>query len=135
VRSTQKLPTVLADARECADERNQQRYGASGRREILGGQTHHLAEVAERAFAAVALPVGIADEAHRRIENKVGGEFGHICRIERERRLEAQDRIQQQESGRVEQQHGNRIGQPVLFARFVDTGDPIKTKLDRAEDG
>ena len=34
----------------------------------------------------------------------------------------------------MEQQHGDRIGQPVLLTRFVDAGEPVKRDFDRPQD-
>ena len=69
VTSTQKLPMVLhGRAREAADERDRQHDAGGGGEEVLVRQAQHLHEVGQRAFAAVVLPVGVGDEAHRRVE-------------------------------------------------------------------
>jgi hypothetical protein len=34
----------------------------------------------------------------------------------------------------MEQQHGDRVGQPVLLALLVDAADPVKAGLDRPQD-
>ncbi len=33
----------------------------------------------------------------------------------------------------MEQQHGDRVGQPVLLARLVDAADPVDAALDRPQ--
>jgi hypothetical protein len=33
----------------------------------------------------------------------------------------------------MEQQHGDRIGQPMLFALLVDAADPVERALDRPQ--
>jgi hypothetical protein len=34
----------------------------------------------------------------------------------------------------MEEQHGDRVGHPVLLAPLVDSADPIKAGLDRSQD-
>ena len=48
--------------------------------------------------------------------------------------LQPQDRIEQQKAGGVEQQHRDRISQPMLFAFLVDAPGPVKDQLDRTQD-
>ncbi len=38
-----------------------------------------------------------------------------------------------EEAADVEQQHGDRIGQPVLLASLVDAADPVEAGFDRAQ--
>ena len=37
-------------------------------------------------------------------------------------------------SADVEEQHGNRVGEPVLLALFVDAAEPVEPRLDRTQD-
>ena len=53
----------------------------------------HLRKVGHGRFAAIALPIGIGDEADRGIERRVGGDVGKLLRIERQRQLQALQRI------------------------------------------
>ena len=55
-------------------------------------------------------------------------------RVERQELLQPQHRIEKQETRGVEQQHGDRIGEPMLLALLVDAGDPVKRHLDRPQD-
>ena len=119
--------------REGADQRHGKRDAGGSRHEILGGEPHHLRQIAERAFAAVVLPVGVAGEADRGVEGKVGRDGRHACRIERQQSLEPHERVDAEEARGVEQQHGDRIGDPMLLARLVDASNPVKPALDRAE--
>jgi hypothetical protein len=54
--------------RETADEREREHDAGRGGQIILVRQAEHLHEVGHRAFAAVVLPVGVGDEADRRVE-------------------------------------------------------------------
>jgi len=54
---------------------------------VLVRQAEHLHEIRKRAFATVVLPVGIGDEAHRRIERQVFRYRGLLGRIERQESL------------------------------------------------
>ena len=134
VRSTQKFPTVFAEARaKAADEGDGERDAGGGRNEILGGEAHHLGQIAQRAFAAVVLPIGVGGEADSGIESEVWCHGRHARRVERQQPLEAHERVDAQEARGVEQQHGDRIGDPMLLARLVDPGDSVKPALDGAE--
>ena len=49
--------------------------------------------------------------------------------------LQPQQRIDQQEASGVEQQHGDRIGDPVLLACLFDAGDPVEPDLNGPSTG
>jgi len=34
----------------------------------------------------------------------------------------------------MKQQHGDRVGQPMLLAPFIDAADPVKPGFDRPQD-
>ena len=97
----------------------------------------HLRQVRHRPFAAVVLPVGVGDEADRRIEREIGRHrrlSGRIeLRLERQHVLQAQDHIDNEEATGVEQQHGDCIGQPMLLAFLVDAAGPVHGRLDRPQ--
>ena len=57
-------------AREAADQRDGEHDAGRRRQEVLVRQAEHLHEIGHRAFAAVVLPVGVGDEAHRRVEGR-----------------------------------------------------------------
>ena len=71
-------------AREGADQRDGKRDAGGGRDEILGGEAHHLRQIAERAFAAVVLPVGVGGEADSGVEGEVRRDGRHARRVERQ---------------------------------------------------
>ncbi|OIQ70523.1 hypothetical protein GALL_478620 [mine drainage metagenome] len=97
-------------------------------------QTQHLHEIGHRAFAAVILPVGVGDEADRGVEGQVLRDGGLLRRIERQHRLQPHHRIKDEEAAGMKEQHGDRVGQPVLLALLVDTADPVKREFDRPKD-
>ena len=128
--STQKLPTVLRRrAREAADQRDREHDAGRRRQEVLVRQAEHLREVRHRAFAAVVLPVGVGDEADRRVERQVRRHRRLLGRIERQHALQAQQRIENEKAADVEQQHGDRIGQPMLLALLVDAAELVQSTL------
>ncbi len=83
-------------ARKAADQRDQDRHAGRRRDEVLHRQTEHLGQIAHGRFAAVALPVGIAGEADRRVERRIRGHRrGQILRtlVERQPSLQSLQRI------------------------------------------
>ena len=108
--------------------------GGSGD-EVLHRQSGHLAEIGERAFAAVALPVGVGDERGRRVEGQVRAHGVEPLRVQRQDMLEAQDRVEQDEAGGVENQQGHGVGEPILLAFGIDAGERVEASLDRTQDG
>ena len=120
-------------SREAADQRHRQRNAGRRRQEVLVRQADHLRQIGQRALAAVVLPVGVGDEGDRRVEGKVLGDGGLIRRIERQQRLQPHQAVDDEEAADMEQQHGHRIGQPMLLALLVDAADPVQPALDRPQ--
>lgn len=114
---------------------HRQRDAGRRRQEVMDGKPRHLAEMAHRGFARIGLPVGVGEEADRRIEGEIGGHAGQALGIEGQHRLHPQDQIERGEPQPTEHQHRKGIAKPVLLARRVDARNAIKTALDRAEDG
>ena len=119
--------------RKTANERNGE-YNARRRRQIvLMCQAEHLREVRQRALAAVVLPIGVGDEADRRVEGEIRRDRRLLGRIERQARLEAHQRIENEKSADMEKQHADRVGQPPLLAFLVDTCRAVEDQLDRPQ--
>ena len=53
---------------------------------------------------------------------EIGRDGRHFRRIERQRALQAQQSIEDEKTADMEQQHGDRVGQPVLLALGVGVG-------------
>ena len=96
-------------------------------------QADHLRQIGQRALAAVVLPIGVGEERDRRVEGQIRGDGGLIRRIERQQRLQPHQPIDDEEAADMEQQHGDRISQPMLLAFFVDAADPVKPAFDRTQ--
>ena len=97
-------------------------------------QAEHLHEIGHRAFAAVVLPVGIGDEAHRGVERQVLGDRRLSGRIEAaSTACSAHQHVENEKAADVKQQHADRVGQPILLALLVDAGDAVEHDLDRPQ--
>ncbi|MET4767190.1 hypothetical protein ABH973_000526 [Bradyrhizobium ottawaense] len=96
-------------------------------------QGEHLDEIGQRALAAVVLPVGVGDEGDRGVEGKILSDRALSGRIEGQHGLKPHHAVDDEEAADMEQQHGDRVGQPMLLALLVDAGDPVYAGLDRAQ--
>ena len=115
-----------AVAGEGAGHRDGEGDAGRGREEIMHGQAGHLREMAHGRLAAIGLPVGVGQEADRGVEGEIGRDIVEMLRIERQKSLQPQDRIKRGEARRGEDQHGDRIGEPVLLALRRDAGEPVE---------
>ena len=127
----QGLGGLAADA---ATQRNQYREAGGGADEVLHGEADHLAQVAQRCFAAVGLPVGVGHETDGGVERQRPLLARQVLRVQRQVVLEQQDREQQQETREVEGEQGQGVLLPALFGLRIDAGQTITTAFDRAED-
>jgi hypothetical protein len=89
--------------REATDERDSKDDASGGRQIVLMRQAQHLHEIGHRAFAAVVLPVGVGDEAHRRVEGEVRCDGRLFGWIERQNSLHAHQHIENEKGADVEQ--------------------------------
>ena len=121
-------------AREGAHQREGHGEAGRGGQEIVDGEAEHLREMAHRRLAAVVLPVGVGDEADRRVEGEIGRDGVEALRIERQHVLQPLQRIEREEADDREGDHRDRISEPALLARLVDAGEPIEAALDRPQD-
>ena len=115
-------------AREAADEHDRQHDAGRRRQEVLVREAEHLREVRHRALAAVVLPVGVGDEADRGIEGEIGRHGRLLGRVERQRRLQTHHDVEDEKAADVEQQHGDRVGEPTLLALLVDAADASRSR-------
>ena len=122
-------------AGKTADQCHREHDAGRRRQKVLMRQAEHLREVRHRALAAVVLPVGVGDEADRRVEGEVRRDVGLLRRIERQPRLDAHQDIKNEEAAGMKQQHADRIGQPVLLAFLIDAAGSIYCRLDRPQHG
>ena len=120
-------------AREAARERDQHRHPGRRREEILHAEPQHLCEVAHRRLAAVALPVGVADEAHCGVERRVRRDGAEILWIEGKQVLQPLQRIDGGEADEVEPQHAPQIALPVHLLFSLYSGRAVDEVLQRRE--
>ena len=122
---------LCGGARKAADQRDGEHDAGGRRQEVLVRQAEHLHEVGHRAFAAVVLPVGVGDEADGGVEGQVRRHGRHAGRIVRQRACSAQQNVEDEESADVKEQHGDRIGEPVLLALGINATQQVETGFDR----
>ena len=135
VRSTQKLPIAFRRASgKPADQRDRQCDASRGRDEIVDGQPGHLHEITHRRLGHVGLPVGVGDEAHRRVEGEAFFHRGLALRVEGQYRLQSLQCIERQEPGNAEKQHRHCICHPMLVLLFIDAAGPIDGAFDWPQD-
>ena len=120
--------------RETADQRDGEHDAGRCRQEVLVRQAEHLHEIRQRALAAVVLPVGIGDEADRRVERQILGDRRLLGGIERQERLQAHQCVNDEQAAEMKQQHADRVGHGVLLLPLVDAGDLVDHELDRPQD-
>ena len=121
-------------ATDAAAQRNQHGQAGGGADEVLHGEADHLAEVAQRRFTAVGLPVGVGHEADGGVERQRPLLTRQVLRVERQVVLEQQDREQQQETREVEGEQGQGVLLPALFGLRINAGQAITAAFDRPQD-
>ena len=120
--------------REAANQCHGKHDAGCSRQIVLVGQAEHLHEIRHRAFAAIGLPIGVGDEADRRVEGQVRRHRHLPCRIERQPSLKAQQRVEQHKAAGMEQQHADRVSDRVLLAALVDAGDLVDRGFNGPQD-
>ena len=65
-------------------------------------EAHHLHQVGHGAFATVVLPIGVGDEADRRIQRQILRDRALVRRIERQHRLQPHQHIEDQKTAEME---------------------------------
>ena len=121
-------------AAQAADERHAAGKARRRRREHREHDGEHLAEVGQRAFTAVVLPVGVGDEAHGGVERQPRIDRSHAIRIERQKWLQLEDDKQHDEHHRVGDQHCLHVRGPALLLARVHAAQPVNSVIDRVQD-
>ncbi len=131
-------PEIADRGRRGARKASHQRegHGEASRRgdEIVHGETEHLGQMAHRRLAGIVLPVGVGDEADRRVEGEIRRHAIEAARVQGQHALKPLDAVENQKARHGERQHRQRIGKPVLLARRVDAGQAVKAALDWPDD-
>src|SRR5262249_52395481 len=121
--------------RKTTNKRNRQHNAGRGREIILVRQAEHLHQIAQRALAAVVLPVRIGDETDRGVERQILGYGGLFRRIKRQKRLQPHQRVDDEQAAKMKNQHADRISHRVLLLAFVDPGNLVDRGLNGVQDG
>ena len=79
----------------------------------IGNDRRHLAEVRQRRLAAVGLPIGVGDEADRRVERQHRLHPWELQRVEGQMILKHEDQVDQHRHQQVRHQHVEGVGLPV----------------------
>ena len=120
-------------AREAAHQRERHREAGRGRQEVVHGEAEHLGEMTHRRLAAVVLPVGVGDEADRGVEGEIGRDRVEAPRVQRQDVLQPLQRVEREEAGDGENDHRDRVAEPVLLARRIDAGEAVEAAFDRPQ--
>jgi hypothetical protein len=95
----------------------------------MHGETGHLGQIAHRGLGRVGLPIGVGDEAHRRIEGEIGRDRIEMLRVEGKDRLQALQCVKREEARQAEGEHGEAVALPVLLLIFLDPAQRIDCPL------
>jgi hypothetical protein len=125
-----RLPVTVAG--EAAGERDRDGDPGGGRDEVVPGEARHLAQVAHRRFADVALPVRVGGEAGGGVEGRAGLHSGELLRVEGQHRLQPLDGVGDQQREQAEGEHGPGVGRPPLFLP-VHAREAIDEPLEPSE--
>ena len=108
---------------KASDEGDGERDAGRGGNEIMHGEPGHLGQIAHRGLGRVGLPIGVGDEAHRRIEGEIGRDRIEMLRIEGKNRLQALQGVKGEEARQTESEHGEAVAHrlPARGAAVVET--------------
>ena len=95
----------------------------------MHGEPGHLGQIAHRGLGRVGLPIGVGDEAHRRVEGEIGRDRVEMLRIEGKNRLQALQGVKREEARQAEGEHGEAVAVPVLLLIFLDAAQRIDCPL------
>ena len=96
-------------------------------------EADHLGEIGQGRFPRVVLPVGVGDEAGRRIKGQIRADGAEMPGIERQEVLEPENGEGEKQPDRAEGEKGKGIAFPVLFDGWIDFQEPIKCAFDGLE--
>jgi hypothetical protein len=122
-------------AGDAADDGHAGGHAHCRRDEVLIGQPDHLGENAHGRLAGVGLPVGVGDEADRRIEGQVPRQGLQPPGIEREDALEKENGKREREAGRGEGGQADGIALPRMVQFRVDPGEGVDPFFETFENG
>ena len=100
----------------------------------MHGEPGHLGQIAHGRLGRVGLPIGVGDEAHRRVEGEIGADRVEMLRVEGQNRLQALQGVKRQEAHKAKGQHGKAIADPTLLLTLVYTAQRIEDALNRSQE-
>jgi hypothetical protein len=115
--------------REAPHDGDHQGGGYGRIEEVVRGKTGHLRQMAHRRLAAIGLPIGVGDEADRRIERQSRRDGVKSLRVARQQILQPLQRIEHPKAACRECEHRQRIGKPVLLDRRVNPREAVEAPL------
>ena len=109
-------------AHDAAEQREQNAQAHGGRDEVLHRQADRLGEVAERAVAAVRLPVRVRHEADGGVEREIPGHPGNPFGVERQQALQHENGEQPDQADRRKRERTHKVALPphVLGLVYAD---------------
>ena len=108
-------------------------YSHGGGSEVVKRQPHHLRQIGDGRFPAVALPVGVGRKAHRRVESQMITKGPQPLRVQWQQVLQPQNGICEKNAYEAERQHGNGVLLPVLLLLGVHSQEKIQDSFHRPE--
>ena len=88
--------------------------------EVVRGETRHLSEMAHGGLASIGLPIGIGDEADRRVEGEVGRYGVSAFRIEWKESLKSLKQVEGDKTCGRKDNHRRGVTKPILLFLRVD---------------
>ena len=120
---------------EAADQGDDDGDAGRRREEVLHRQGEHLGQVAHRRFAAVALPVGVGDEADRGVERRVGRDRAEALWVERQHALQALHGVGEHEAEDVEEDDGHGVFAPAHRLVGAHAAEPVERRFEATRPG
>ena len=121
---------------ESANPRHGDDEAGRCRREHRKGNAAHLAEIRQRRLAGKALPIGVGDEADRRVECLEGFHAREVQLIERQIILERIDCKDDRRHDQIGRQHMEGVRLPShRLTRHLAADEQIQRVIDRIEEG
>ena len=122
-------------AGKTANEGHQHGHAGGGGDKVLHRQAEHLGQVAHGGLAAVALPVGIGNEADGGVQGRIRRYRTHTRRVERQQALESLQQVQEDKPDQREQEHGDCVGFPIHLILRMDASQTVRQPFQRSDHG
>ena len=110
---------------------------AAAETKVLNRKRGHLNEIAEGGFTAIRLPVGVRDEAVRRVKGEIWRDVWRteVLRIQREMALQSLQQIGEEKAGEAESNQAGGVLRPALAVILAYSGRAIGKNFQPAQHG